>query len=253
MARSKYSRKMARPPHILGMKPFGQQIKHDQMIQLLYEEYEAIRLCDYQALSQEEAAAQMQISRPTLTRILERGRKKMAQALVEGHALVLRGGHVFFEEQWYRCEDCDTLYAWDQDAEQSNDPVIVHDESKIQENKNKSARYAKARGRNCNCPHCHSGRRIHLNKEAGGGIMRHQGQHARQGYQENHNEHHEHNDQKNIGNQGMGPVGNCVCLHCGHKAAHEPGVPCKDSRCSECGKKMVREGSYHHEQYLSRQ
>ena len=46
---------------------------------------------------------------------------------------------------------------------------------------------------------------------------------------------------------GMGPRGNCVCPKCGAVVPHMPGMPCREQRCPECGAKMVREGSYHHQ------
>ena len=52
---------------------------------------------------------------------------------------------------------------------------------------------------------------------------------------------------------GMGGSGNCICLGCGFKKPHQPGKPCKDERCPECGKAMVREGSEHHQLFLTKQ
>ena len=46
--------------------------------------------------------------------------------------------------------------------------------------------------------------------------------------------------------QGMGPEGFCVCLNCRVKIQHRDGIPCRKEKCSNCGAKMVREGSYHH-------
>jgi predicted amidophosphoribosyltransferase len=46
---------------------------------------------------------------------------------------------------------------------------------------------------------------------------------------------------------GMGKGGNCVCPKCGRTTLHSRGVRCQDERCPECGAKMLREGSEHHQ------
>ncbi|MBL7113337.1 MAG: DUF134 domain-containing protein [Bacteroidales bacterium] len=42
-------------------------------------------------------------------------------------------------------------------------------------------------------------------------------------------------------------TGHCVCPHCDTRIIHKPGHPCRQEVCPACGKKMVREGSYHHQ------
>ena len=39
----------------------------------------------------------------------------------------------------------------------------------------------------------------------------------------------------------LGPGGNCVCLSCGTKVAHQAGTPCNSMKCPKCGSTMVRE------------
>lgn len=56
-------------------------------IQLEAEELEVLRLVDLEGLSQEEAGIRMGVSRGTIWRILERARKKIAQALTEGRRI----------------------------------------------------------------------------------------------------------------------------------------------------------------------
>jgi predicted amidophosphoribosyltransferase len=46
---------------------------------------------------------------------------------------------------------------------------------------------------------------------------------------------------------GIGPNGFCVCPKCEVKIPHRAGTPCRDEKCPNCGAKMVREGSYHHQ------
>lgn len=52
MPRPKRSRKVFRPPLISGFLPFGSSAGSSGGISLLYEEYEAMRLADYEGLTQ---------------------------------------------------------------------------------------------------------------------------------------------------------------------------------------------------------
>ena len=53
-------------------------------------ELEVLRLVDLAGLSQEDAGAKMGISRGTIWRLLQRGRKKVTRSLVEGRKLVFQ-------------------------------------------------------------------------------------------------------------------------------------------------------------------
>jgi uncharacterized paraquat-inducible protein A len=46
---------------------------------------------------------------------------------------------------------------------------------------------------------------------------------------------------------GLGPHGFCFCPKCGYKKPHEAGIPCREERCPNCGVRLIREGSLHHE------
>jgi predicted DNA-binding protein (UPF0251 family) len=61
------------------------------------DEFEAIRLADLEGLYQEAAATRMRISRATFGRIVESGRRKIAEALVHGKVLRIEGGPVAME------------------------------------------------------------------------------------------------------------------------------------------------------------
>ena len=80
------------PPLMEGFKPFGIQDRQIEKVILLFEEYEAIRLCDYENLTQEEAAERMHISRPTFNRLYNHARYTIAKALVEGRMILIQGG-----------------------------------------------------------------------------------------------------------------------------------------------------------------
>lgn len=60
-----------------------------ESITLLSEEVEALYLMDLLELYQEEAAAKMEVSRPTFARIIKSARNKVALALLGGHTLHL--------------------------------------------------------------------------------------------------------------------------------------------------------------------
>ena len=76
-------RKIVAPPNFKGFKPYGTTKESIDIIELLYEEYEAIKLADYEFMTHLEASKLMGISRATFARIYETGRRKIAKALVE--------------------------------------------------------------------------------------------------------------------------------------------------------------------------
>ncbi len=61
-------------------------------VEMTLDEYETIRLIDLLALTQEEAARQMGVARTTAQAVYDAARRKLAQVLVEGRKLVIRGG-----------------------------------------------------------------------------------------------------------------------------------------------------------------
>jgi len=89
-----------------GFKPFGMPLSELEVIKLHYDEYESINLVNYQNLPQDIAAAKMDVSRPTFTRVYNRALAKIAKAFVECLAIEIEGGQVEFEKQWYKCKKC---------------------------------------------------------------------------------------------------------------------------------------------------
>jgi predicted DNA-binding protein (UPF0251 family) len=75
MPNSKRYRKVTMPTIMEGFKFFGVPMLELEPVVLLFEEYEAIRLADYENLTQKEAALNMKISRPTFTRLYDKARK----------------------------------------------------------------------------------------------------------------------------------------------------------------------------------
>lgn len=110
MPRPRQVSKVQIPPRVKGFIPVGYYKNQSEPVQLNIEEYEAIRLLDYEGLSQVEAAKIMQISRPTLTRIYERARRKVATALTEAQQIVIEGGNAIFNGDWFECERCNCKF-----------------------------------------------------------------------------------------------------------------------------------------------
>lgn len=84
-------------------KPAGIPLRALDEIVLALDEFEALRLADLEQLYQEAAASRMGISRPTLSRVLDSARLKVADALVHGKALRIEGGPIQPDPGRRRC------------------------------------------------------------------------------------------------------------------------------------------------------
>ncbi len=75
---------------------------------LTMDEYEVIRLLDYEGMTHEQAANQMQVARATVTNIYESARKKVAKSIIERRRLDLSGGNVYLcpDANEYCCGAC---------------------------------------------------------------------------------------------------------------------------------------------------
>ena len=88
MARPCKTRLVGEPPAQVVFKPAGVPARDLEWVELAVDEYEALRLVDGEGLEQEAAAELMGVSRPTVSRILGRGRGKLA------HMLAIANGNV---------------------------------------------------------------------------------------------------------------------------------------------------------------
>lgn len=104
MPRRTRKRKVFLPPRGRGWRSNTENI--NETINLNYDEFEAIKLLDYENLKQEEVAEIMNVSRPTLTRIYNNARKKIARALVRDAHIKISGGNVEVHESWHFCRSC---------------------------------------------------------------------------------------------------------------------------------------------------
>ena len=110
MQRPKNDRIVNEPPLYSEFKPIGVSGVSLQQVLLSLDELEALRLADYQGLSHEEAAEEMNISRSTFSRLIEQARKKIADFLVHGKLLTIDGGSVHFRNNIIRCLDCGYMF-----------------------------------------------------------------------------------------------------------------------------------------------
>jgi len=94
MVRPKKPRFVTAYPMITTFLPQGKDVTGE--VSMTVEEFEAIRLSDYEHLDQESAAAMMGVSRHTFGRLLSAGRSLVADALVTGKALRIGGGEYEF-------------------------------------------------------------------------------------------------------------------------------------------------------------
>ena len=110
MARPKKNRVVNNPPLYSEFKPLGLTTKLIEQVQMTLDEYEAFRLADYLGLSQDEASKEMEISRPTFTRLIEKARKKIADLIINGKFLTIEGGNIHFRKNIIQCQNCGYMF-----------------------------------------------------------------------------------------------------------------------------------------------
>ena len=72
--------------------PLDAPANTQNFVTMTVDEYETIRLIDLEGLTQEECADQMNIARSTVQGMYNRARRKVAEALVDGKVLNIKGG-----------------------------------------------------------------------------------------------------------------------------------------------------------------
>jgi predicted DNA-binding protein (UPF0251 family) len=103
MGRPKKCRWVETEPGVTFFKPRGIPLRSLQQIVITVDELEAMRLADFLEMTQEEVAQRMQVSRPTVTRMLSRAHRAVAEALVHGKAICIQGGDYRVGQQ---CQSC---------------------------------------------------------------------------------------------------------------------------------------------------
>jgi hypothetical protein len=73
---------------------------------LRVDQFEALRLADYEGRDQADAAREMGISPATFSRLIASARYAIVQTIVEGKALQIEGGNVELLNTLHRCGAC---------------------------------------------------------------------------------------------------------------------------------------------------
>ncbi|MFH1801697.1 MAG: DUF134 domain-containing protein [archaeon] len=97
MPRPRICRRIRFRPDVIYFKPAGIRLADLEEVILTLEEYEAVRLVDLEQTEQIKAGKQMNISQPTLSRLLKSARKKISDAIVKGKAIKIEGGNYKFK------------------------------------------------------------------------------------------------------------------------------------------------------------
>ena len=80
-------------PEITYFKPRGVPVVSLEEVCLTVEELESIRLSDHLDLPYDVAGKRMGVSRATFSRIIQRAREAIADALLNGKAIKVEGGN----------------------------------------------------------------------------------------------------------------------------------------------------------------
>jgi len=71
-------------------KPVAIPFERLDVVEIFLDEFEALRLCDHEKLSQIKAAQKMNISRGTVQRLLDSGRFKLINAIINDMAIKIK-------------------------------------------------------------------------------------------------------------------------------------------------------------------
>ncbi|MBO4456646.1 MAG: DUF134 domain-containing protein [Butyrivibrio sp.] len=99
MARTTKCRKICSFPDFYSFVPEEAEVGKIPTVMMSLDEYETMRLLDYEGLNQEECALRMGVARTTVTAMYESARKKLVGAVVEGKRLRISGGNIEIDQE----------------------------------------------------------------------------------------------------------------------------------------------------------
>ena len=92
MPRPRKQKKICALPNVNTFGPPDAAQNESDIIHMSIEEYETIRLIDYENLNQEQCAEVMDVARSTVQRLYTDARKKLADSIINGRVLKIEGG-----------------------------------------------------------------------------------------------------------------------------------------------------------------
>jgi len=102
MPRPRICRRISGQPDVIYFKPAGVPLAGLEESILLIDEFEAIHLKDLDGKEQEECAKLMGISQPTFHRLILSARRKIADGIVNGKAIKIKGGDAKISSSTHR-------------------------------------------------------------------------------------------------------------------------------------------------------
>lgn len=204
MPRPRRFRRIFKEPSVQSFIPDKNDVNEYCPLKITLEEFEAIRLRDYQEIQQKKAADIMDISQPTFHRTLSSARKKITRALVEGIIIQIKGGDYVMDKKRYQCKNCG--FEW-------HSPKKEYDKCPDCDSENIELITVEAEPQNPTVQPGLGSRR----GQPGGGRARGQG------------------GSGTGAGMGAGPPRVCKCTQCGYEAPKTPGVPCHQTKCPKCG------------------
>ncbi len=99
MPRTTKCRKICSFPDFYSFVPEEADAGNIETVMMSLDEYETLRLLDYEGLNQEEGALRMGVARTTVTAMYESARKKLVSAVVEGKRLRIAGGNIEIDRE----------------------------------------------------------------------------------------------------------------------------------------------------------
>ncbi|QSX08561.1 DUF134 domain-containing protein [Alkalibacter rhizosphaerae] len=106
MPRPRKGKKVCCIPENTSFGPLNDRDGKRDVVFMSVEEYETIRLIDYEGLTQEECAQNMQVARGTVQKLYTDARRKISQSFVDGKNIRIQGGDYLLYEEGEKVHGC---------------------------------------------------------------------------------------------------------------------------------------------------